>query len=664
LSLVAKARIEIFRSPKLFDDHFCKNWSLASGGTSSWSKDGDIATINSGNQPYGSVQRVVDIDTSAFGKLIVRVASGSGAWSVSALVHSGWIILAQGTGPGLFEVDLPSGETIGYLVMNSVGVGVTAKFDYLAICKYALLVPDLGDIVESLTVIRPVLRRGITSASFIIPNFAGAYNGLISEKDVVLIWQTWTESNLGDANYKTFGGTVVKPGNKAQEYGGFYVTVDCEGWGAELNVPPALLQKQYVAVNGRTIIEDALGVCGYLARHPTDAKWFDCAGASGSTDDRIDSTHDVTYEEIKPLTVIQEIAEKAKNPAGLQGFELYETPAGCLVGHLRNSLDFSGLSFTPRTYARSSDSHRVRNKKKVYGAFGDDAETPIDENWTENTINWTAITGAIDTDAIIKYVGACSIKLTSGTLGGHIVADAMRNFRIERYNVSQFKKTGINSFAGTSFYMRANPPNPTLSVRFLCPDISNYYYILLYPINAWELKKLEFFGDETYVVVGNPDPENMQGIEFYCDWGAGAGGTQYLYIDGLKLFGGRFYGLAEDVISQGKYGVCVDEPEIDEALQTTAECQIKAQALVAFLKDPVITFTENVTDGDHRYRPSERQMIVVANDNLMDYYPAIEVRHEVRDNQWDTILTLADEPQYLDLVFRMLEEKKRLLERR
>jgi hypothetical protein len=656
LSLVAKARIEIFRSPKLLDDHFCKNWALASGGTSSWSKDGDIATINSGDQPYGSIQRAVNIVTNDFGKLIVRIPTGSGEWLVSAYDGSNWLTLLQGTGSGVFEADLPSGKTLVYVVLNSVGVGVTAKFDYIAICKYALLVPDLGDIIEELTVVRPVLRRGVSSANFVIPNFGGTYNGLISEKDVVIIWQSWTEGNLGNANYKTFGGTVVKPGNKAQNQGAFYVTVDCEGWAAELNVPPALLQKMYTATNGRTIIEDALGVCGYLSRHPTDAKWFDAGGASGATDDRINSTHDVTYDEVKPLTVIQEIAEKAKNPAGLQGFDLYETPAGCLVGHLRNSLDFSGLSFVPRTYARSSDSHRVRNKKKVYGAKTITFPSPED-SWGESVDGWSyGIGETLVLEANDRQVGSYSLK-HSGTL-----VQLMMLTRSEWSGIAMaiFK----NQFQKFPVWFKLCPSSgaPTkVEIRFHTAALGWFEHVFRNPpANSWF--KIEVDLKKCGLGNGAPDWANITKVALLFENNQQHSG--YWLVDWPHFAEKPCFGEAEDATSQGKYGVCVDEPEVDEALQTNAECQVKAQALVAFLKDPTVTFTDAVTDGDYRYRPSERQQIVVANDNILDYFPAVEVQHKVKNSQWDTVLTLADEPQYLDLVFRMLEEKKRLLERR
>ena len=57
--LPAKVRVEIFRKPVFFDDHFCKEWTLDTGGTSSITLDGDLLIIESGDQNPATVSRDV-----------------------------------------------------------------------------------------------------------------------------------------------------------------------------------------------------------------------------------------------------------------------------------------------------------------------------------------------------------------------------------------------------------------------------------------------------------------------------------------------------------------------------------------------------------------------------------------------------------------------------
>lgn len=301
----------------------------------------------------GSVARVEKtlpstLDTVTYQKIIVRVAKVAGTnttWGVKVydVDLPGWRTIWTGqTAEGEFELTLPEAGVSKIALLEEYVGGPTTQvwFDYVAICKNSLLVPDLGDLVKEMRITRPLLNKAVAGAKFHIPNTGGAYNGLIKGHDVVIIWLARSDADLGTIAAKAFGGRVVTPTNQGVQYGEFYIDLDCHGHAYELNIPPTLVQKYYLATNGLTIIEDDLGLCSYIAKNPDATKWFDNAGSSGSTDDRINSTHDCVYDEELPMTVIQEILDKAKNPAAVEGFDMYEMPSGCLVGHLRNSLDF------------------------------------------------------------------------------------------------------------------------------------------------------------------------------------------------------------------------------------------------------------------------------------------------------------------------------------
>jgi len=120
------------------------------------------------------------------------------------------------------------------------------------------------------------------------------------------------------------------------------------------------------------------------------------------------------------------------------------------------------------------------------------------------------------------------------------------------------------------------------------------------------------------------------------------------WVDEMWFGGRHFEGMAEDLASQQKYGIQVPEPEVDEALQSDADCQAKAEAICDFLKDSVITLQNVVKDGDHRYIPANRQRVVVSSANLDDYFRIVQVEDKVVGVAWDSILALSDEPQFVE----------------
>ena len=425
-----------------------------------------------------------------------------------------------------------------------------------------------------------------------------------------------------------------------------------------------------MGTNGRTIIEDALALCNYITRHPVDSNWFDNAGAAGSTDDRINSTHDVIYDEELPMTVIKEILEKAKNPAAVQSFDVYETPSGCVIGHLRNSLDFVSpiSSITPEQYEQHEDFHRIRNKQKVYGKK--ERRYPSDEAWTEDITGWTASKGSLSqvTSPRIKN-SACIAATATGS-----------PYEIEFYRTFSAIECG-SKFRSCypkllfSFYIYASTIGAAgKKVRLYAPDSSNYFEWIwdtgkTFKTNEWteieiglgsEFESPLSPGSAYWTKTGSPNWDNIQGIYFFADLDAN---LDKILFDDLRFFGAHYEGEASDPTSISKYGTRMDKPIVDDSLKSDAECVAMAQSIIAMLKDPVITLSEVVVDGDHRYNPGDRQRVVVSNDGLDAYFRIIKVQHRVKESQWDTILTLSNEPQQIDYVFRLIQENLKKIQR-
>jgi len=669
--------VEILRGPPyFFDDHFSKaTWDT-------WQATkviyGDLidVTIAAGytagaiTHPLGAT-----ISTDPYRFLVVRATAFYGTnWRIEVpVLGAGYTIFKIFTDTGLKIIDLYAENGGAHFNYNQFSIRVDGaqgdfvQLDYVATCNYlSVLVPvDVGDVVEELTITRPLLAQGVSGAQLTLQNFGGALNGQINKHDIILIWLSRVASDLGsNPACKVFGGRIVNPTNQGRGQGAFFLKLDCHGHAYELNNPPGLLQKLYPSpgTNGRTIIEDALGLCYYVAKHPVASKWFDNTGAEGSTDDRINSTHEVEYDEVKPKTVIDEIAEKASNPAGIKGFDIYETPSGVLVGHLKNSLDFVSpiSSITPENYSKSEDVHRIKNKIKVYGAR--ERTNPSDkDSWTESLTNWTS-DGTLSLNADRK-LGSCSVQATK-------IGASVMYMQLTFSQISALFRAGYRNINYWLKFIHSSGVKPSsLMIYLFCPNYNNSRRTYQYDFpddSVWgqtEGKKIGPTQNHEWEVVmsGNPNWANIQGVRF--DVTFPSSGDITMRCDAL-FFGERpFEGSAEDATSQNNYGIRVPEPEVDEALKSDADCLAKAQSIRDFLKDPVVSLQNVFVDGDYRYNPGDRQRLIVSNDNLDNYFRILSIKHQIRGPTWDTILTLSEEPEYIDYVIRKLRETDKLLER-
>lgn len=669
--LPAKARVEIFRGPPLIvDDHFLKGWTNVYQGTITKTDDEIIIKIPAA-QTWAAHGKSVSFNTNTYKYAVVRCTTlwdpSSATWQFEAKLGGVVKVLGVFSETGLKVIDLLSqyaGDIDEIVIRVDGSYNYYVTIDYVAICKSAPLIPtDTGDVVDFLRIVRPVLQRGIGSFSLLLPNWNSLYTGQISEHDNIIIWLARNASDLGDPAYKVFGGKIAKITYEGVRGPEFYIRLDGFDHGYELKPAPVLLQKLYEAVNGRTIIEDALALCSYLDKHPDASKWFDNTGLSGSTDDRIDSTHDALYDEAQPLTVIQEILEKAKNPSGSVGFDAYIIPSGVMVGHLRNSLDFTSpiTSITPITYNKSVDTDRIRNKIKVYGASEKVTENNKDY-YTEalsNSFTWSAPQGgslSLNSDALM---GIWSIQLYESS-------STMLVFRLSFGTGNEKSAKFPKEFKTFNFSLKVPSGTTvgTVAIR-LYTDISNYFRTIFTAHDVqvggdWADFKIPIGREHEgsgyngeWSTVGSPDWGSILTVEIWV--GFPSSGNQTARVDALFFGGARFIGSAEDsTFPETRFSV-----ETDESLQSDAECAAKASALLEILKDPVTILNEVLVDGDPRYTPGERQRIVVTNDNLDAYFRIVEVHHEVRGPTWDTYLILSDEPQNVDYVFKLLKETQK-----
>jgi len=663
----AKCRVEIFRGPPyFFDDHFLKyTWTPSYASTY---KNGDIVNVYITEPTWGKITHTFGetINTNPHRFLVIRVTALTGtSWFIEATLGGTVQVSKTFTDLGVKIIDLYA-EKGAHFDYDRITVGVNGatnnyvQADYYAVCKQTLLVPiDSGDVVEQLTITKPVLSQGIGGAQLTLPNFNGALNGEINKFDNIIIWLTRTEADLGKPDVKEFGGRIIKTTNRANEYGAFYIDLDCHAYAHELNVPPSLFQKAYSAVNGRTIIEDALAVANYITKHPLGPQWFDSGGASGNTDDRINSTHDVEYDEVLPMSVIQEILDKACNPNGVVGFDIYEMPSGVLIGHLRNSLDFTNpTTVIPASYEKGEDIHRVQNKVKVYGAHEKNFPSDLD-SWTDSLSGWTANATFFYLDTDVKRKGSYSLYLHTPTTGYtelHRTFDALSKYG--KFVMWVRTPSGL----GSGGYAK---------VRLWCPDSSNYFEAditsivnancagqwgivsLALALRSGELYNADHNPSGIWTKVGNPQWYLISGLQIIMQNNTA---SRWVHYDGdMGFINGPFSAIVSDSPSIAKYGVRTAKPISDDSLYSDSECQAGAQSIVEALKDPVITLSNIAVDGDH-FNPADRQRIIVSNDNFDAYFAILQFQHQVVGPIWDSTLSLSLESECIDYVFRKLKE--------
>jgi hypothetical protein len=483
------------------------------------------------------------------------------------------------------------------------------------------------DILD-LQVTLPILSRGIGGATFKLQNFNAAYTGLIAEHDKLAIWLYRT----GDASKKVFGGRISKLGYEgtpgAPEY---YMNVECMDFGDQLQVPPSLVSKTYVAAGGKTILTGAVGLCPDLVTTDVDPG------------NLIASTHTVNYDEVEPWTVVKEMIDAVKKADGSTGFDGYIDPTGDVFVFPRGSnssgVDVSNIILP---YTRETDTYRIKNKIKVYGAGGKDGRMePTDGDlWTvDNISNWVAQSGGTSVMTDTPKVGTNYLRGTTGTSGSH--SRFYRNFG------EVLAGEGQGAYKTLNFWVTHNVDIQYPTLMLLAPDVANHFEVYLKGSDSWAFRTyglgndaMMFPGADPYTywyAVGNADWRNLQAILFDLKWSTN---NHYVNVDGLFFGSGRFRYETADSEAQNSintYGVRRVAPIVDNDLQSDAECQKRAQALLALYLNPVRTWNLKVM-GNNGFRPGDMQSVAIANDSINESFRIQEIVHHLQDVYWETTL--------------------------
>lgn len=145
--------------------------------------------------------------------------------------------------------------------------------------------------------------------------------------------------------------------------------------------------------------------------------------------------------------------------------------------------------------------------------------------------------------------------------------------------------------------------------------------------------------DGQWRTVGSPSWETLGGIEFYINVGAG---TYVFDVDGLCFSFGRYRYTVSDATSQTNYGRR-DLIVVDDDLNSTAECQRRAESLLYQKKDPVRRL-DIVTNGNTNLLLGDQLSITLPAENISaeNFYITTVEHNFVREQGWLTAISLID----------------------
>ena len=372
------------------------------------------------------------------------------------------------------------------------------------------------------------------------------------------------------------------------------------------------------------------------------------------------------YDNAKVWDILEFVAKTA-DFKGVIGYDFRVNPDGKFaffpVGSKTASL--SSLSELIEVVEYVKDIHRIRNKITVYGAAS--AFLPRNQDrWTEPTADpppyWTAVTANTYVNRVSSdptpQKGSYCVKVT-GTGTGTQNAEVYATITGEDGNP---KTLSLDSSKKLRFYLWI-PHAMMIRLKLHAPDENNCFRTQP-SINSgggaagWYAREIPLGKENEYSNdnpngywerVGNPDWKRVTRIGFYTTWVPGD--TRAFAIDWMYFDKMPFEATVEDAASQSAYGLR-ELVETDDELTSDAECLLRANALLAYLKDPAeyLTVRSSVIDyGMNPLLPGDVTHVTLPNENIDADFRIISVDYHfnARTQMLDITLELGKEPPLL-----------------
>jgi hypothetical protein len=385
-----------------------------------------------------------------------------------------------------------------------------------------------------------------------------------------------------------------------------YIRVSGRCWGEKLF--RKVVTKTYTNQKGEAIVKDLLDNYVGLShvRNGTEL---------------VEDT-DTTYTKLEytdsPVWDILKYISESADKAGVIGYDFRVAPDGKFEFFAKNSKT-SPVSLSEKIEQSnySKDISRVRNKITVYGIA--DKSVPLDKDaWTEELTPadgvWTAVgTGAVVAlDALNKARGQVSIKTNINEqiigCGCLFTLNAGKEVNCHLYPTLAFWSVIENTFNGHGM-LTLRDINGKMASRLISAGTTDWAET---KVNVGELSEPDWFS-----VAAGFDWTQIKSVQIFYYFPTGTySGT--FWVDGLYFGGRRYSAIREDSVSQNAYGLR-ELTETDDELWSDNECDLRAKALLAYLKDPAENLTISSTIIDYGTTPllaSDKIHVTLPNENV------------------------------------------------
>ncbi len=350
-----------------------------------------------------------------------------------------------------------------------------------------------------------------------------------------------------------------------------YLTVSGRCWGERLF--RRTVSADYTGLKGEEIVKDLMDYYAGLSHNRSSVELVE----------NTDTTYtELEYEDSPVWDILKYVAESA-DKAGNIGFDFRVAPDGKFEFFPKLSKTNSTIitENIDTTAEYEKDITRIRNKVTVYGLA--DKSRPADKvSWTRSLTptdgTWTASAGGVSVDATGAPDGSACIKLyaPSNYYGSaNFTLNIGRLLNCEQYPILALMLKAEAAFGGTGNIMLYDN-----TYKAAQKEIS------LSPDAAWHA--IETGVGSSYAKQWNYVEDGFDWTQILCVritlWYPNVG-TGSFWIHQLYIGGRRYSGLVEDAASQAAYGLR-EYVEVDEELWSDGECNRRAAALLAYLKDP------------------------------------------------------------------------------
>jgi hypothetical protein len=404
-----------------------------------------------------------------------------------------------------------------------------------------------------------------------------------------------------------------------------------------------VITKTYIDTKGEVIIKDLID------------SFTDLGHVRGGAELVVDT--DTTYTKLEyvdtPMWDIIKYVAETSDKAGVIGFDFRVAPDGLFEFFPKNSKT-NAVSLTDKIEGSEyrKDISRVRNKIKIYGEAT--KSFPLDKDGFTEILN-----SPYGDWAIAPWAGGCAQDSTTAAIGTSSVKCHIEDYDSGaiQFTLKDGLEVNCNLYPLLFFFARLQPTWSSSGTVVLA-DVNGktaLKHVSISPDDKWH---------DCKIGVGADNSSEWSTITEGFDWtqvksflirrffplgedGWPVHGWGDFWVDGLYFGGCRYSSTQENVASAVAYGLR-EYVETDEELWSDNECELRAKALLSYLKDPAeyLLIKSSVIDfGTSPVLGGDKVSVTLPNEGVSSYF-----RVEYAEYQY-----LADS-QTLDITFELGKE--------